>query len=112
MVKTAGVVLAIIGPRWMGPWVEQHGGTLRRELSLALRAPDTPVIPVLVGGAELPSPEELPDDLAPLLQRNAIALSDERWQYDVERLIDSIDYWFSGAARERLGRTAAEPELA
>ena len=39
----------------------------------------------------MPEPEDLPDSLAPLARRHAIELSDERWDYDVGRLIEVLD---------------------
>lgn len=70
---------------------------MRTELELALGG-SARVIPVLVGGSAFPDPETLTADLAPLITRNAVYLSDERWQTDVERLIDAIEY--SLASRE------------
>jgi hypothetical protein len=58
---------------------------------------------VLVGGAALPSAEELPEDLQGLLRRNACELSDSRWDYDVQqlagRLRPSAGFGSSMAAR-------------
>jgi hypothetical protein len=96
-IGSAGVVLAIIGPHWTGSWLREGRNWVRRELALALRMSGTTVIPVLVGGAQLPTVEDLPDDLAGLLMRNALALSDERWEQDLERLLDAIEYWLSGS---------------
>ena len=50
---------------------------------------ETCVIPFLVGGAKLLQEQELPEDLRPLLRRNAFDLSDSRWDYDVQRLGDA-----------------------
>jgi len=49
------------------------------------------VIPILIQGASMPAPKELPEDLAPLVRRNALALSDTRWERDVEDLIKSLE---------------------
>lgn len=38
----------------------------------------------------MPGSEELPDELQPLLRRNAIEISDTRWDYDVSRLGDTL----------------------
>lgn len=91
ILQASGVVLAILGPNWKGPWLDDTSNPFRWELAIALRAAGTRVIPVLVGGARLPSEGELPSDLAPLLRRNAAVLSDDRWNDDVERLIDAIE---------------------
>jgi hypothetical protein len=49
-----------------------------------------PIIPVLVGEAKMPSPSQLPDVLAPLTKRNALEISDTRWEYDVGRLVVAL----------------------
>jgi hypothetical protein len=49
------------------------------------------VIPVLVAGAEVPDPEDLPEALRPITCRHGAELSDVRWAYDVERLLSMLD---------------------
>ena len=56
--------------------LREQGDYVRQEVAGAL-ASGQPVVPVLVGGARLPAPDELPDELAPLLKRQAITLRDE-----------------------------------
>lgn len=86
------VAIVVIGPRWLAPGPEgtpriQHADDyVRLEISLAL-AQGLRIIPVLVGGADLPSTEDLPEDLEPLTRRQAIRLSDETWREDVNRLL-------------------------
>jgi hypothetical protein len=48
---------------------------VRREVGAAL-ASGRPVVPVLVGGAQLPRANELPDDLEPLVRRQAFTVRD------------------------------------
>lgn len=80
------------------------------------------VVPVLVEGARMPAEADLPDPLKPLARRNALDLTDERWDYDVGSLVGAIR---GGAAdrsttegatrrgratsRARLARLAAVP---
>lgn len=87
------VLLAVIGPRWAT--VTGKTGTsrlhdpsdwIRVEIAAAL-ARKIRVIPVLVGGATMPSAEFLPDDLDGFAQRQAHELSDKRWTYDVDQLM-------------------------
>jgi hypothetical protein len=87
------VLLAIIGPNWQGfnPSTNTHriknaDDWVRLEISTALQR-NIRVVPVLVDGAELPSSEVLPDDLQPLLKRQAHEISNKRWKYDTEELI-------------------------
>lgn len=89
-------VLAVIGPGWTEltgpggvPRLFEEDDYVRRELVTALER-DLPVAPVLVGGASLPAPHEVPDDLRPLLQRQATTLRDETWRQDVDHLLRSL----------------------
>jgi hypothetical protein len=89
-------VLAVIGPSWAtvigsdgSPRLRDPDDYVRRELVSALRR-DIRVVPVLVGGASLPTPDALPDELQPLLRRQAVALRDVSWQRDVKGLLDSL----------------------
>src|SRR5262249_55490344 len=49
------------------------------------------VIPVLVGGAVMPKAEEIPADLESFARRQAQELSDQRWDYDVGHLIETLE---------------------
>ena len=46
---------------------------------------------ILIQGTSMPAPKELTEDLAPLVRRNALALSDTRWERDVEDLIKTLE---------------------
>ena len=91
-IERCDVVLAVIGPRWLTE-TDQHG---RRELDLAsdhvrieletAQRRGAAVIPVLVGGAVMPEPEELPAALQWLARRSPIELRDAFWQADSEEL--------------------------
>ena len=92
-IRESDAVLVVMGPAWLG--ADDGAGTrridrpddfVRQEIGAALAA-DRVVVPVLVGGARLPVADELPDDLRPLLHRNAVALRDESWHQDVDELI-------------------------
>jgi hypothetical protein len=63
---------------------------VRLEVAAAIREGVT-VIPVLVEGAPMPSPASLPEELRALSRRQAIDLSNERWNYDVGRLVLALD---------------------
>lgn len=94
---SCGILLAIIGPRWST--MTDHGGKrrlddandyARLEIATALKRSDVRVIPVLVEGATMPGADELPEELKPLARRNAIELTDKRWEFDVSTLIDTL----------------------
>ena len=83
-----GAVLAVIGPQWRRILDERPADQdyVRVELREALAHDGAIVIPVLVNGATLPGRDDLPDDLKPLADRQALALRDDRWDDDVANL--------------------------
>jgi hypothetical protein len=88
--------LVVIGPSWATASTPEGRLRLfepddyvRRELASVLSR-DLPVAPVLVGGASLPALADLPDDLQPLLRRQAIVVRDETWHQDVDSLLRSL----------------------
>jgi hypothetical protein len=62
---------------------------VRVELEKAL-ARGVRVIPVLVDGAAMPSSDELPQALRPLVRRHAVEVSHPRFGSDVQRLVDAL----------------------
>jgi hypothetical protein len=89
-------VLVVIGPRWLAPSADGEAPRLhepddyvRIEICQGF-ARDVKVVPVLVGGATLPTTAELPDVLGGLAQRQAVVLSDETWSRDVDGLVRSL----------------------
>jgi TIR domain len=105
---SADVLLAVIGPRWLkagdgaGRRLDDPQDLVRREVAGALRR-RIKVIPVLVGGAAMPSGADLPEDLRELARLQAHAMSDSRWDYDQGRLIELLRK--SNGARLSLTRT-------
>jgi TIR domain len=94
-IATCDIVVAVIGPTWLATVNERERGLadeedwLRRELEHAL-ARAIPVVPTLVGEAELPAAAELPETLRPLLKRQKIELHDASWNSDVRRLVKAL----------------------
>lgn len=103
-VSSCDVLIAVIGRSWLSPngsgRLDRPTDFVRLEIATALRR-EIRVIPVLVQRASLPKPQELPDDLVKLTRRNAVELTDLRWQTDVEQLISVM---------ERVLAKRAEPE--
>lgn len=92
-VSRASAVITVIGKDWAEtPDAAGHrrlddpDDVLRREIATAL-ATDVDVIPVLVGGARMPSRDELPEDLKGLPGRQAVELRDDHWRSDAKRLV-------------------------
>jgi uracil-DNA glycosylase len=95
-VARCDVLIAMIGPIWTNVQsdsgerrLDQWNDYVRIEIASALKQ-DKLVIPVLVGRARMPSPDELPDDIKPLARRNAIELGQQGFAEDVEKLARAI----------------------
>ncbi|MDP9071612.1 MAG: toll/interleukin-1 receptor domain-containing protein [Actinomycetota bacterium] len=94
-IDSCDAMLAVIGPGWAAsapegrPRLIEPDDYVRVELATALKR-EVPVVPVLLGGARLPAAADLPDDLAPLAQRQGVAVRDEVWHQDVDRLLRSL----------------------
>lgn len=96
-ISTSDVSLVLIGPDWLGAndsegrrRLDDPDDHVRSEVRSALASPH-PVVPVLVGEASLPQLDQLPDDLVPLVRRQAIELRDESWPEDVDMLIRRLE---------------------
>ena len=104
------VLVAVIGPKWAS--ISDAAGNRRiadpkdfvaLEVATALQR-GMRVIPVLVGGASMPSAEELPPALQAFATRNAIAIDDSRFHQDFDNLVDVIMGRSRGFARRELDR--------
>jgi hypothetical protein len=96
-VASCAVVIVVIGRQWVS--APDKGGRrrlddpkdfVRLEVEAALRR-GIKVIPALVQEAEMPGEESLPAPLAKLARRNAMEISDSRWDYDAGRLLAVIE---------------------
>jgi hypothetical protein len=103
-VDACDVFLAVIGPDWAS-CVDSRGARrldnpadfVRIEVRRALQR-GTRLVPILVGGAEMPAPEELPEDLRDLAFRHAArARPNPDFQRDMERLLRSLGVDAGGA---------------
>ena len=96
-IATCSVALVVIGNQWLSATADDGSRRLddpadhvRAEVAQSLNT-DVPVVPVLVGGARLPTADELPEPLRQLAQRHAVELRDEMWHDDVGRLLEQLD---------------------
>lgn len=92
--KTCQVFLVIIGVNWLfdkqnNRRLDDPKDVLRMEVTEALASKST-VIPVLVGRVNMPSIEDLPIPLKPLVQLQGISLREDKWIPDVEELIERL----------------------
>lgn len=117
-VGSCDVLLALIGNQWLT--MVDSGGTRRLDLPTdfvrveieAALSRNVRVIPVLVSGAAMPRPDELPASLAPLVRRQALELSPSRFESDFGRLLRVLDKTLAqppGPAAAPGGSAAAPP---
>lgn len=97
VVGACDVVVAVIGERWLSVGgegsrrLDDGKDFVRIELETALQR-QIPVVPVLVGGARMPSVGDLPPTLAALVYRHGQAVRpDPDFHHDMDRLIQGLE---------------------
>jgi hypothetical protein len=96
-VTQCDVLLAVIGPNWLGSRDPRTGGRrlddandfVRFEIATALRR-KIKVAPVLLNGARLPEPQDLPEEIRGLVGRQGVSISLVNFEADAQRLIQSL----------------------
>jgi len=90
------VLLAVIGPDWVGATdrdgelrLDNELDRVRLEIEAALKR-SKPVIPVLVEGAAMPLSEQIPESLRPLLRRHALRVSHQTFDSDLGALVRAL----------------------
>ncbi len=95
-VGSCDILLALVGQEWLD--IAGSNGTrrlddpddfVRIEIEAAL-ARKVLLIPVLVDGVTMPTADQLPPSIAPLVRRQALELSPNRFKADTDRLLDVI----------------------
>lgn len=87
-IDTADVFLALLAQGTLDR-IHDPDDWVRREIAHALALPQIRIIPVRIDGF-LPTPADLPPDLMPLLDRNAVRLEHELFEETADRLIRHI----------------------
>jgi hypothetical protein len=107
-VSSCEILIAVIGKRWVDiadkkgqRRLDNPQDLVRVEIATALKR-GIRVVPAIVQDAVMPAEDVLPEPLAKLARRNAIEISDSRWKFDVERLIETIEEELN---RESAGQT-------
>jgi hypothetical protein len=87
------LMLVLIGKGWADikddkgrARLEDPRDFVRLEIEAALKR-DIVVTPVLVQGADMPTPEQLPSEVSDLAYRNSFELSHNRWESDVREMV-------------------------
>lgn len=82
-IEDSDVLMVVVGPRWMGgsrhghPRIHAETDYVRIEVEAALNR-HIPVIPLLVGGADMPQPSQLPENIREFAYRNAVQIDSGR----------------------------------
>lgn len=94
--EQTAAVLIVIGPRWTSVSgtdgarrLDSPSDFVRLEVEAALGR-TIPVVPVLVQGARMPRPEDLPAPLTGLATRQAVTLDYDEFHDDANRLCDRL----------------------
>src|SRR5262245_39460817 len=95
-VGTCSALLAVIGEDWRDirdkngrRRLDNPNDSVRVEIGTALQR-GIPVIPILLEGTVIPSPDQLPEDLEELSLRNGINVHHASFQADMDRLIQGL----------------------
>jgi hypothetical protein len=98
-IQKSDAVLVFIGKKYLEPTADgvvrimEKDDHVRAEVRAALQKSDQKsdiVLPVLVDGAVMPRPEQLPDDIRAICTRNALPLRHESFDDDTENVVKTI----------------------
>ncbi len=91
-IESCDALLVVIGRHWLEARdadgqqrITLPDDWVRLEIEAGL-ASGKLLLPVLVGGAEMPPENQLPPDIAPLSRRQAFVVTDRRWDKDLQDL--------------------------
>ncbi len=112
------VLIVLIGKQWLTITdaigrrrLDNPEDFVRLEIAAALDR-NIRVIPVLVRGAAMPSSEDLPTALRRLARRHALELSDTRFHYDVDQLVEVLEKALAAPRRPPRRREVPRPPIA
>src|SRR5215471_2135372 len=95
-VAKCDVLVAVIGPNWLNARDEDGNRRLdnphdfvRIEIGVALQR-NIPVIPILLDGAKVPKPSQLPKELEELSLRNGLDVRHASFHNDIDKLVRSL----------------------
>lgn len=92
-IERSEAVLVFIGKSWLvsngRARLHEPDDYVRAEVRAALGRPIL-VLPVLVDGAQMPTPDQLPDDIRAISTRNALPLRHERFDDDTENIVAAV----------------------
>ena len=95
-VNSCDVLIALIGKRWLTARkgrkrrIEDPLDYVRLEIETALKG-SVRIVPALLEGAGMPSPDRLPDSLSTVPRLQAVQITHERFGEDADRLIAALE---------------------
>ena len=113
-VGSCDILLALIGQDWLdiagsdgSRRLDDPDDFVRLEIEAAL-ARKVLLIPILIDGAMMPRGDQLPPSIAPMVRRQALELSPNRFRLDTERLLDVMARTLADIQDEQAGEPAVE----
>jgi len=112
------LLIAVVGQKWLGQRkggrtrIQDESDPVRVEIEMALQR-DMPIVPVLVNGARMPKPTDLPETLKAFSFRNAAEIDSGRdFRQHMDRVIRSVDeiLGLKRKAPGKTGRISASPK--
>jgi TIR domain len=100
VLRSCKSMVVMIGPRWAtirgesgGPRLFESRDFVRYEVELAMQRSDVKVIPVLVAGADMPHPDQLPESIRALSDLNGLPVRDDlrTRRSDLQHLITTLE---------------------
>ena len=95
-IDSSDAALIFMGDKWLGPVqstnavrICEPGDYVRAEVRSALARPIL-VLPVLVAGAQMPKPEQLPEDIRAITKKNALPLRHDSFDDDAQNIVATI----------------------
>lgn len=117
-IQRCDLFLCLIGRNWLSdegrtgrPRLHEAEDPVHIEIREALDRHELTMVPILLEDQRMPDARDLPEALTPLAHRNALKMSDERWEYDLGRLTNFIDGLVEKKRRESSVGTAASHPL-
>jgi TIR domain-containing protein len=88
------VAVILIGRRWLERAgtrrIDDPDDSLRAEITTALRL-KLKIVPLLVGGAAVPQHDDLPREVAPIVDWQALRIDDDDFDHDSSRLVAALE---------------------
>src|SRR6201987_3738859 len=117
--ESCDLMLGLIGNDWADvkdeegrPRLQSPGDFVRLEIEEGRRR-DLVVTPILVQGAHMPAPEQLPAEIRDLVYRNGFELSHNRWESDFAEMTRRLNLDISNEGRrvEQSASAVAAPSV-